>query len=250
MLGLALRRRWGWIIAGAIVIIIGGAFFLSAHVLKPVEIDGSISDYKEFTDASTGAYHRNELTLSGSSTTYTLYKNKFHPALPEQVFDQGTVNIWVDEGNTEVIAITLYDKNDQNPVKYTTDDYDHPENALGSGRLAGGLIFGGGAIIFAIALAWPLFPWGRKKAVVAPVAQPAMVPGYPPYPGYPQQPGYPPQQPGFPPQQGYPQQPGFPPQGYPQQPGYPPAGYGVPNQQPPAQGGQGGPGSWGNPPQQ
>jgi hypothetical protein len=50
--------------------------------------------------------------------------------LPDQVYKHGEIQIWVDQGSTTIIAITLYDQNDENPTKYTTAHYDNPASQL------------------------------------------------------------------------------------------------------------------------
>ena len=84
----------------------------------PVEIDGVERSYVEVT--KNGNYDHNELKLVGNTTTYTLNKGAFHPTLPDSVWKNGKMQIWVDQDSTAIIAITLYDEQDQNPIKYTT----------------------------------------------------------------------------------------------------------------------------------
>jgi hypothetical protein len=155
-------RRWGWIVLGLVVLAVGGILTIGTHRVQLTEIDGTIASYKEFT-SSDGTYKRNELTLAGDSRTFTLDKTAFHPKLPDTVFKDGKVSVWVDQGNTTVLGITLNDENDQNPVKYTTDTYDNPDQALTSSYIIDGVVGGIGLLILAVSLIWPLFPWGRKK---------------------------------------------------------------------------------------
>jgi hypothetical protein len=243
---LLLSRRWGWVGLGALVLVIGGGIFFTAQPTQPVEIDGTIAHYREYT--TNGSYDHNELILNQSSTSYTLDKNQFQPTLPDQFYGDGKVSIWVDQGTTTIVAIKLYDNQDQNPIMYTSDAYDHPSDAVTSSHAAGGVIGGIGAILLLVGLAWPLLPFGRKKA---PVRQPAPVAAGPAPSAY-GQPGAYGQQPGYAPPSpmpgAYGQQPG-------QQPGYGASG------QPPAQPGWGQPpspygqpdagssqGNWGEPP--
>ncbi len=159
---LVVSSRWGWVVLGVVILAIGGILFGSAHRLNPVEIDSTITSYQEITH-SDGTYVRNELKLVNDDHTYTLDKTAFHPTLPDSVFQEGRVSVWVDQGGTQVFAITLYDQNDQNPVKYTTAAYDDPDTALRSNQTVAGLIGVVGLLALAVGLAWPLFPWGRKK---------------------------------------------------------------------------------------
>lgn len=254
-----LSKRWGWLAVGAIVLVIGVFVFARAHVTQPVKIDGTISDYKEYT-GSDGAYHRNELQLSGDSHAYVIIKTDFHPTLPDRFPGDRSVTIWVDQGTTSVVAVALYDDN-LNPTKYTTDAYDHPERSLQNDHLGGEITAGIGGLLLLFGLAWPILPWGRKKVAPQPVAAaagvrqsaydqspygPAGAPVQNPYAqgAYGQNPYGQPASAG---QNPYEQQA----PGYGQQPG---AGWGQPpspyRQPGPHSGGQAGPqGGWGGPPQ-
>ena len=147
MIATLLRVKWTYLIAGLIMLGIGIVLYASAHPSKPVEIDGTEASYVEYT--KNGSYDHNELKLQGDSNTYTLDKTQFHPTLPDEVYKGGKMQIWIDEGTTTIIAITLYDESDQNPTKYTTDVYDNPatetSNSQGGGIVAGviGLILVG-----------------------------------------------------------------------------------------------------------
>jgi hypothetical protein len=131
-------------------------------------------------------YNRNELKLNGDDRIFTLNKNDFHPALPDEVIKDGKVTIWYlspGDKNT-VYAITLYDDNGQNPQKHTTDYYDDPQSFQRGNQLLGLGVAGLGAVVLLIGLLWPLFPWGRKR--IPPPPQPySNIPGAPggPRPG-------------------------------------------------------------------
>lgn len=113
---------------GLLFVVVAGFTYLTARPGQPVEIDGTESSYVKVTKS--GAYDHNELQLAGDSNTYVLDRTTFHPTMPEQVYKQGKIQIWVDQGSTTIIAITLYDENDQNPIKYTTAHYDNPASEL------------------------------------------------------------------------------------------------------------------------
>jgi len=157
-----ITRRLGWIVLSLPILAISGIVAVGSHRVQAVQIDGTIASYKEFTN-SDNSYVRNELKLTGDDRTFTLDKQQFHPKLPEEVFKDGNASVWVDQGNTTVIAMTLYDENDQNPTKYTTDTYDDPDTALRNNYVTGGAIGAIGLLVLAVGLTWPLFPWGRKK---------------------------------------------------------------------------------------
>ncbi|HEY8816803.1 MAG TPA: hypothetical protein VIP57_17115 [Candidatus Dormibacteraeota bacterium] len=127
LLGL-LRFKWTYLFLGVVVLGIGLIDYLGAHPSQPVEIDGAEAYYVEVTNNN--SYTRNELKLANDSNTYELDKNTFHPTLPDSVYKGGKIQIWVDHGSTTIIAITLYDGNDENPTKYTTTHYDNPQSEL------------------------------------------------------------------------------------------------------------------------
>jgi len=164
-----LRIKWTYLVAGIILGGIGLLTYLGAHPSKPVEIDGTEASYSEFSKGS--SYDHNELKLQGDDHVYTLDKTTFQPALPDEVFKGGKMQIWIDEGTTTVIAITLYDESDQNPTKYTTDVYDHPANETSTTQNAGILIGVVGAILIAIFSLWFALGSRRQGAVGLPGAR-------------------------------------------------------------------------------
>jgi hypothetical protein len=167
ILGL-LRFKWTYLFAGIVLLGIGAVAYLSAHPSQPVEVDGTISDYVEHT--TNGSYTNNTLQLTGDTTTYDLDKNTFHPTLPDSFYKDGKTSIWVDQGSTQIIAITLYDSNDANPTKYTTTHYDNPQSELSDSQGAGitaGVI---GVLLIAIFGAW--FVVGRRRKTPLPAGGP------------------------------------------------------------------------------
>lgn len=162
---------------GVLFLAIAGFTYLTARPSQPVEIDGTESSYIEYSH-SNGAYDRNELMLEGDSNTYTLDKTTFHPTLPDEVYKHGKMSIWVDQGSTTIIAIELYDANDQNPVKYTTEHYDNPGSAATdtrNGAVALGILGLGGILVYVL---W--FGLGRRRLSVSLQAQPAASRMFPP----------------------------------------------------------------------
>jgi hypothetical protein len=129
------RFKWLYLFGGLVLVLIGAGIYAAARPAAPSEIDGTIASYLEYTQG--GAYDHNELQLAGDRTSYTVDKTNFHPPLPNEVYKDGAVSIWVDGGSNNVIAITLSDENDQNPVKYTTDQYDNPASERSDGQVAG-----------------------------------------------------------------------------------------------------------------
>jgi hypothetical protein len=175
-LGRALRRAL-WVIAcsllialGVLVIGVGGVLIASAHSAHPVAIDGSIADYKEIL--VNGSYARNDLQLVDDNRTFTLDTSQFHPTLPERLMQYGKIQIWVDDGTTSIVAITLYDQLGLNPTTYSSDVFDHPVRTMVEGQVEGAVTSGSGLalIIVTLVLLRRGGP-GRKKPV--PLAAPA-----------------------------------------------------------------------------
>jgi hypothetical protein len=158
-----LGNRWVVVVIGVLVLIAGGYFYFNAIVPTYTQLDGTIAEYKEFT--RNGQYNRNELMLTGDNRIFTLNKNDFHPALPEEVTLNAKVTVWYlspGDKNT-VYAITLFDNNGENPQKHTTDCYDDPQSFQRNNQLFGVAVAGIGALVLLIGLLWPLFPWGRNR---------------------------------------------------------------------------------------
>ena len=171
MLGLLslLRFKWTYLFLGIVALFIGFIAYNSAHPSQPVEIDGAISDYVEHTQ--NGAYSGNTLQLAGDTTSYDLDKNTFHPTLPDEVYKDGKTQIWVDKGSTTIIAITLFDENDENPIKYTTTHYDNPQTELSDSKGSAITAAVIGVVLIGIFGAW--FVVGQRRKALLPVGAPA-----------------------------------------------------------------------------
>ena len=167
MLGLIglLRFKWTYLVVGAGLIVLGLVGYVSAHPAAPVRIDGTITSYVEYT--RNGTYDRNELQIAGDSNTYTLDKTTFHPTLPDALYKDGKVSIWIDQGSTTVIAITLYDANDANPTRYTTPHFDNPTSERSDVQQSSivAMVIGGiGVLVFGI---WFVASRPQQAAVAA-----------------------------------------------------------------------------------
>ncbi len=167
ILGL-LRFKWTYLFAGIVLIGVGAIAYASAHPSQPVEIDGTVSDYVEHT--TNGSYANNTLQLTGDSNTYQLDKTTFHPTLPDSLYKDGKTSIWIDQGSTQIIAITLYDENNASPTKYTTTHYDNPQSELSDSQGAGITSAVIGVVLIAIFGAW--FVLGRSRPILSPAAGP------------------------------------------------------------------------------
>lgn len=172
-----LRIKETYLIAGIVLGAIGIYTFASAHPSQAVEIDGVEASYVEFT--KNGSYDHNELQLQGDSNTYNLDKNSFHPILPEKVYKDGRMQIWVDQGTTTIIAITLFDANDENPTKYTTDAYDNPTTETSSSQTNGIELGVLGAALIAVYVVWLVVARRRREALLAGAGSvPVSAPGH------------------------------------------------------------------------
>ncbi|HEV7128648.1 MAG TPA: hypothetical protein VGN32_14555 [Ktedonobacterales bacterium] len=156
--GFATRlRQWGWVglcLLGAVGLMVGGWFLINAHATVPVRIDGRVADYERITSGP--AYLRNDLRLSDDGHTYTLDAGQFHPGLPDQLYQNGKTTLWVDRGTSTIVAITLYDQNDANPVTATTPAFDHPDLATQTNQQNSFLVSGVSLVLLLAALGWAL----------------------------------------------------------------------------------------------
>ena len=147
--------RWGWValcLLGAVGLMGGGWFFIQSHPTVPIQTQGRIADYERITSGST--YVRNDLRLNGDAHTYVVNTTQFHPGLPTELYQNGRAILWVDQGTSNVVAITLYDQNDANPVKSTTAAYNHPDLAAQSNQQMALLVSGASIVFLLGALGW------------------------------------------------------------------------------------------------
>src|SRR5258708_23982293 len=80
------------------------------------------------------------------------------------VYGDGVVDMWVDNGSTTVIAIQLYDQNDANPTKYTTEHYDNPGSQRSDAQSFGIVLGVIGLILVGVFGLW-FFLGGRRPAM-------------------------------------------------------------------------------------
>lgn len=156
--------RWGWVLLcllGALGLMTGGWYFIQAHPTVPTPITGRIADYERIT--SSGTYVRNELHLTGDNHIYQLDATTFQPALPLQLYENGKANLWVDQGTTTIVAITLYDQNDANPTTSTTVAYRHPTLAMRGSQQNAEIISGASIALLLGALVWAILLLRRLR---------------------------------------------------------------------------------------
>jgi hypothetical protein len=176
------RALWTALCILAIIVGLGGValgsyIFATAHATHAVEVDGSIADYREIT--INGAYDHNELKLDGDRHTYTLIRSQYHPALPLRLLQAGKIQLWVNQGSSSVVAVTLYNELGLNPIAYTTDAYDHPVRTFYTAESEGVIAAGGGGALALIALLWLVVATLRRRRAPArsrPVASPVPEP--------------------------------------------------------------------------
>jgi hypothetical protein len=162
-------------ILGAIGLIGAIYFVATAHAAKPVEVDGTLQHF--YIHTSNGSYSYTEVILNEQpNTSYTFNENDFTPKVPESAYKDGKVNLWVDQGTTHVLAITLYDENDQNPIKYASAYYTNPQQLATDNYRSGGIA----AVVGLALLGLGYLLQRRIAAQKAKRAVPANVPPYPP----------------------------------------------------------------------
>ncbi len=157
---LGLMRPIGWIIVGLIAVAVGVPLYLSAHVIHPVEVNGTFAN---IVDHAQFGYQYSKITLMGSSTVYTFDKNALTPTWPDEYVQDSAVELWVDQGTTHVVALTAISPLTGQGIKYVTDEYLHPESGLG-GRAAGLITGGAGVAVTLAATAWAISAGNRKRA--------------------------------------------------------------------------------------
>jgi hypothetical protein len=163
--------RWGWMglcLLGSIGLMLGGWFLLGAHPTVPVRLDGRVADYERITAGP--SYVRNDLRLNNDARTFSLDAGQFHPALPDQLYQNGKVTLWYNQGTTTIVAITLFDQNDAKPVTSTTPAYDRPDLTTQTNQQNSLLASGVSLLLLLGALVWALMQWraSRQRALDEP----------------------------------------------------------------------------------
>lgn len=154
--------RWGSIGLGVVALAVGAFIFLGAQAVRPVQITGTIANYAEVSTSA--GYDHNELRLTNNPNTYLVNRTTFQPSLPDKLYLDGKVVLWVNAGTENVIALTLYDQHDQHPTNYTTPDFQHPYQAKENTRLLAAGVGGGGLILILLGVVIPMILPGRKPA--------------------------------------------------------------------------------------
>ncbi|HEV2237063.1 MAG TPA: hypothetical protein VGR57_10425 [Ktedonobacterales bacterium] len=159
-------RRPGWVRALALLLValglalgvglmlLGAQVYSAAQVAHPVQISGVVADFKE-VDIE-GGYAYNELWLAGDNHIYTFDRRQFHPALPQRLYQDAPIHIWVDHGTTHVLALTLYDLLGVNAQTYTTPAYDDPVSPVIQAQRQGVVTGVSGAGVVVVVLLWLL----------------------------------------------------------------------------------------------
>jgi hypothetical protein len=159
-------RRPGWVRAlrlllvalglalGVGLLLLGVQVYSAARVARPVEINGAVADFKE-VDIE-GGYAHNELWLAGDAHVYTFDRRQFHPDLPQRLYQDAPIRIWVDRGTTHVLALTVYDLLGVNGQTYTSAAYDDPASPVAQAQRQGIVASVSGVGIVVIVLLWLL----------------------------------------------------------------------------------------------
>ncbi len=134
LIRLVLFTRWGRYIIAAILLLAALGSGLAAFAVTHIQMkSGTIAALGDVVDSQTNDYQYSQFTLTGDSTTYQFNRANFTPELTNQAFTKGgKVDFWYVQtlfNNPSIVALQLYDAQNSNPTKYTTDDYTHPDDA-------------------------------------------------------------------------------------------------------------------------
>jgi hypothetical protein len=160
----ARRPAWARALVGMLVVlglalgvglmVLGARVYTATQVAHPVEISGAVADFKE-VDIE-GGYAYNELWLAGDSHVYTFDRRQLHPDLPQRLYQDAPIRIWVDRGTTQVLALTVSDLLGLNAQTYTSPTYDDPTLPVTQAQRQGVItgVSGGGVAV--VVLLWLL----------------------------------------------------------------------------------------------
>ena len=141
-----LQRPWMYFIAGAALIAVGAFVFVTAHSADPVKIASNVADYQ--LETKNGDYYANHLKLAGDSTDYVFDRREFQPSLPDELRANAPINIWVDRGTKNVLAIDLsgqlYSKQSYRDPNFMREDNQHGAEAL---AVVGAILVGVGFLV-------------------------------------------------------------------------------------------------------
>lgn len=168
-----LSHRWTFYALAGLFIVLGASSFITAHPAKPVAMQGTIASFSEYT--RNNAYDHSEIVLNeNASQTYTLDKTNFHPDLPDfdHIYKNGKVTLWLNAGTTDVIALELYDQDNQHPVRYTSAYYDTPGQAMHDNLVTGSILSVISLAFLLMGLFWWKMPWTKSARLYAPVILP------------------------------------------------------------------------------
>jgi hypothetical protein len=156
-----LRTRWGVIILAPIAAAVGVIALLFTTPAHYVGIDGAVASYTVVHNAI-GQYDHNELRLADDPTIYKLDDGEYSPASPDSIPAGARVSIWVDQGHPWILAMSISDASGNGARTYTTFPYDHPDQNLLAGRIAGSLFIVLGCALLIVGLAWKRMPWRTR----------------------------------------------------------------------------------------
>ncbi|HEY7983950.1 MAG TPA: hypothetical protein VID73_07280 [Ktedonobacterales bacterium] len=192
--GPASTRRPGWVRAlllllvtlglalGVGLMLLGIQVYSAAQVAHPVQISGAVADFKE-VDIE-GGYAYNELWLAGDNHVYTFDRRQFHPDLPQRLYQDAPIQIWINRGTTHVLALTLYDLLGVNAATYTTPAYDDPVSPVIVAQRQGVITGVSGAGVVVVVLLWLLAARlarrARPRTRRAQAPRPALAPAHAP----------------------------------------------------------------------
>lgn len=171
-----LRTRLGMFIlaiAAAVVGVLALVFTVPAHYVR---IDGVVASYTVVNNAA-GSYDHNELRLAGDSTVYKLDDSAYTPAPPDSLPAGERVSVWVDQGHPWIMAISIPNASGSGARVYTTFPYDHPDQNLLIGRIAGSVFLVLAVALAGMGFAWKNLPWRRWRKPTSTYTPTYLTPG-------------------------------------------------------------------------
>lgn len=166
--------RWARYLVAAAALFAATASGINAAVRFDIQhVSGTVKALYVDTDAETGAYKYNRLTLNETGTSYIFIRGQFTPALSEELFQPGTrVDLWYTQSplnDPDVVAVSTTNGGAEQTM-YVTDAYVRPQDRANGDLIQGGMFAGVGLLAIASALFLPSAARRRARAKKAAAA--------------------------------------------------------------------------------
>lgn len=158
--------RWARYLVAAVALFAAAASGINAVARFDIQhSSGTVKALYVDTDAQTGVYKYNRLTLDETTTSYIFVRDQFTPALGEDIFQPGTrVDLWFTQSplnDPDVVAVRRDDVG-ADPTMYVTGGYTHPQDRANGDLIQEGMF--GGVGLLAIAAVVFLPASARRRA--------------------------------------------------------------------------------------